>query len=168
MIAFYRITLFSHVILLFDAAMKVFLAFLVLVFVACAPSERIVSEIPSYAGVYGKITLNGVDSLDTFTQMTISMREKAASHGFIFRAYNSGSTSINALWIKVAGQTAQSYFRADEIRDNDKKNRVVITILTDPSPPPLREVFNQSLSDMLTDVADRLKLAYKNITIEPK
>jgi hypothetical protein len=168
MVLVYRITLFSHVILLFDAAMKVFLAFLVLVFVACAPSERVVSEIPSYAGVYGKITLNGVDSLDTFTQMTISMREKAANHGFLFRAYNSGSTSINALWIKVAGQSAETYFRADEIRDNDKKNRVVITILTDPSPPPLREVFNKSLSDMLTDVADRLKLAYNKITIELK
>jgi hypothetical protein len=149
-------------------AMKVFLALMVLLMVSCAPSERVVSEIPSYAGVYGKITLNGVDSLDTFTQMTISMREKAANHGFVFRAYNTGSTSINALWIKIAGQSAQAYFRADDIRDNDKKNRVVITILTDPSPPPLRDVFNKSLSDMLTDVADRLKLSYNKITIELK
>jgi hypothetical protein len=168
MILLYRIALFSHVILVFDAVMKVFLAFLMLAIVSCAPSERIVSEIPSFAGVYGKITINGVDSLDTFTQMTISMREKAASHGFIFRAYNSGSTSINALWIKVAGQSAQSYFRADDIRDNDNKNRVVITILTDPSPPPLRAAFNKSLSDMLVDVADRLKLAYNKISIELK
>jgi hypothetical protein len=149
-------------------AMKVFLALMVLLMVSCAPSERIVSEIPSYAGVYGKVTLTGVDSLDTFTQMTLSMREKAASHGFIFRAFNTGSTSINALWIRVAGQSAQTYFRADDIRENDKKNRVVITLLTDPSPPPLRVDFNKSLSDMLTDVADRLKLPYKNINIELK
>ncbi|MFN3267041.1 MAG: hypothetical protein ACK41E_09405 [Deinococcales bacterium] len=148
--------------------MKVFFAMLALLFVACAPSERVVSEIPSYVSVYATITLEGVDSLDTFTQMTISMREKAANHGFIFRAYNTSSTSISALWIKVAGQSAQTYFRADEIKENDKKNRVVLTLLTDPNPPPLVDTFNRSLGDMLTDLADRLKLPYNKIKIQLK
>ncbi len=141
----------------------VFLAFLA---VSCTPNERIVSEIPSYAGIYARITIEGADSIESLTQITVSMREKAAGHGFIFRAYNSGSTSVNALWIRVAGQQAQTYFRADEIRENDKKNRVVFTLLTDPSPPPLKEVFNDSLGSLLSDLADRLKLPLSQFKVE--
>ncbi len=147
--------------------MKFFLlAFLATIAVSCSPSARIVSEIPSYAGVYARITIEGADSIESLTQITISMREKAAGHGFVFRAYNSGSTSVNALWIRVAGQQAQTYFRADEIRDNDKKNRVVFTLLTDPNPPPLKEVFNDSLGALLSDLADRLKLPLNKFKVE--
>ncbi len=146
--------------------MKYFLGLLFAFLVSCAPSQRVVSEIPSFAGVYAKITLVGVDSIDTFTQMTISMRERATAHGFVFRAYNTGSTSISALWLRIVGQQAQTYFRADEIRDNDKKNRVIITVLTDPSPPPLQDIFNESLGLFLNDLADRLKIPTKNIKVE--
>ncbi len=149
--------------------MKFLSLFLLLfVFVACAPEQRRTNEIPSFAGVYGKITIEGVDSLDFLTQTTISMRERAAAHGFIFRAFNDSSTAINALWLKIAGQSAETYFRADEIRENDKINRVVVTVLTDPSPPPLRDNFNNSLRDLLIDVADRLKLPLNNIKVELK
>ena len=144
------------------------LAVLAVLAVSCAPSERLVSEIPRFAGVYARITIEGTDSITLFTQMTLSMREKASSHGFVFRAYNTGSTSVNALWFRIAGQQAQSYFRADEVRDNDKKNRVVLTLLTDPNPPPLPEIFNDSLVLLLSDLSDRLNLPPTRFKVELK
>jgi hypothetical protein len=145
---------------------KLHIALIGLTLISCNPSQRIVSEIPSYAGAYAKITIEGTDSLESLTQMTISMKEKSANHGFIFRAFNTGSTSINALWIKIAGQSAQTYFRADDIRENDKKNRVVITLLSDPNPPPINNIFDKSIVVLVEDLQDRLKLPSNKIKIE--
>ncbi len=145
---------------------KLLIALVGITLISCTPTERIVSEIPSYAGAYARITLNGTDSLETLTQLSVSMREKSANHGFIFRALNSGGTAVNALWIKVAGQSAQTYFRADNIRDNDQKKIVVITVLSDPNPPPLTNVFNQSVVSLVEDLQDRLRLPTNKIKIE--
>ena len=147
--------------------MKRFLIALIgLTLISCAPSERIVSEIPSYAGVYARITLEGTDALEALTQLSISMREKSANHGFIFRALNSSGTAVNALWIKIAGQTAQTYFRSENIRENDQKKIVVITVLSDPNPPPLTNIFNQSIVTMVEDLQDRLRIPSNKIKIE--
>ena len=145
---------------------KLLIALIGMTLISCTPSERIVSEIPSFAGAYARITLDGTDSLESLTQMSISMREKSASHGFIFRALNSSGTAVNALWIKVAGQSAQTYFRAENIRENDKKKIVIITVLSDPNPPPLPNVFSQSIVTIVEDLQDRLKLPKANIKIE--
>ncbi len=135
---------------------------------SCTPTDRIVTEIPSYAGVYARVTIEGADSIEVLTQLAISTREKSANHGFVFRAFNQSSTSINALWIKIGGQSAQTYFRADEIRINDPKNRVVMSVLSDPNPPPLTNIFNQSLRVLLEDLADRLKLPLSQFKVELK
>ncbi len=142
------------------------IAFIGMILISCTSSQRIVTEIPSYAGAYARITLEGTDSFETLTQMTISMREKSAGHGFIFRALNSGGTAVNALWIKIAGQSAQTYFRADNIRENDKKKIVVITVLSDPNPPPVFNIFDQSIVELVQDLQDRLKLPGNKIKIE--
>jgi hypothetical protein len=144
----------------------ILMALLALFVVSCAPSQIATSEIPKFATPYVRITFEGTDSLELFTQMTLTMREKSATHGFIFRSYNTGSTSVNALWLKIAGQSAETYFRADNIRENDQKERVSMTLLTDPSPPPLINVFNQSLVVLLDDLSGRLKIPSNKIKIE--
>jgi hypothetical protein len=145
---------------------RFFIALLGLTLIACAPSPRVTNEIPSFAGAYAQITLEGTDALETLTQMTISMREKSANHGFVFRAFNSSSTAINALWLKIAGQSAETYFRADNIRENDQKKRVIITLLSSPNPPSSIGVFNQSIVILLEDLQDRLKIPSNKIKIE--
>jgi hypothetical protein len=139
-------------------------AFCLLLLVACAPDGKAPTyEVPLEAREFASITFEGVGSIDVLAQMSVAMNE--TNSGFIFKGYNQFSTSINAFWSKVAGQNAQAYFVANDVNTNDRQGRTVLSVVTDPGPPPLVETFKVSLRDLLISTVERLKLDPKNVKV---
>jgi uncharacterized lipoprotein YmbA len=139
-------------------------AFCLLLLVACAPDGKTPTyEVPLQASEFAAITFEGVGSIDVLAQMSVAMNE--TNSGFIFKGYNQYSTAINAFWSKVAGQSAQVYFVANDVNTNDRQNRTVLSVVTDPGPPPLVETFKVSLRDLLLSTIERLKLDPKQVKV---